>query len=134
MEELEALGRDRAVPPSPAQLRVVADLIEQGQAAATGDGTAQGRTNDNPAPGTNEPDAPAMVGEPAHGVGTNEPTTAASRTNETAARGKDGPRHLAPPLPATRTNEPAPAPGRLLNRRQRRRPAALARRGLRPAA
>jgi hypothetical protein len=33
-EELEALRRGRAALPSPTQLRVLADLIEQGQAAA----------------------------------------------------------------------------------------------------
>jgi hypothetical protein len=40
-EELEALRLDRAVPPSPAQLRLVADLIERGQAAAEDDRMTQ---------------------------------------------------------------------------------------------
>jgi hypothetical protein len=65
-------------------------------------------------------------------LGTNEPTAAAHRTND-FARSTDGPRHPVPPLPETRTNEPIP-PARSLNRHQRRRLAALARRALRQAA
>ncbi|HEX6012837.1 MAG TPA: hypothetical protein VFY87_13780 [Geminicoccaceae bacterium] len=134
-EELEALRRDRAVPPSPAQLRVVADLIERGQAAAAD--TTPNCTNENHAlgtDGTNGPAAPATADEPTPGIGTNEPTAAANRTNEFTRR-TDEPRHPVPPLPGTRTDEPddlpAPPP---LNRHQRRRLAALARLGLRRAA
>ncbi|HEX6012132.1 MAG TPA: hypothetical protein VFY87_10100, partial [Geminicoccaceae bacterium] len=130
MEELAALRRDRAVEPSPAQLRVVADLIERRQAAAGG--AAQDCANENPARGTNEPDAPATADGPARGVGTNEPTTTADRTNGTA-RCTDEPRHPVPPLPETRTNDPIP-PAPTLNRHQRRHLAALARRGPRHAA
>jgi hypothetical protein len=123
-EELDALRRDRSVPPSPAQLRVVADLIEQSRAAATD------RTQEC----TNEPEAPPTTDEPAREVGTNEPTVAANGTNGTA-RGTDEPRHPVPPLPEMRTSEPeelpAPTP---LNRHQRRRLAVLARRRLRRAA
>ena len=130
VEELEALRRDRAVQPSPAQLRLAADLIEQGQAAA--DGAADGkRTNENEV-GTNEPNRTVMAKAPAPEVGTIEPTTP-SCTNEPTARRTDRPRHPVPPLPETRTNERIP-PARPLNRHQRRRLAALARLGLRPAA
>jgi hypothetical protein len=132
-EELELLRRDRAVPPSPAQLRLVADLIEQGQAGAA-DATPN-CTNENHAlgtDGTDEPDAPAATDQPAREAGTNEPTLAADRTSGTA-RGTDEPRHPVPPLPEPRTNEPT-APARPLNRHQRRRLAALARLGLRHAA
>jgi hypothetical protein len=132
-EELEALRRDRAIQPSPAQLRLVADLIEQGQAGAA-DATPNG-TNENHAPamdGTNEPDAPAITDEPARGTGTGEPTAAANRTNGFARR-TDEPRHPVPPLPGTCTDEPT-LPARPLNRHQRRRLAALARRELRRAA
>jgi hypothetical protein len=130
-EELEALRRDRAVPPSPAQLRLVADLIERGQAAAAD--CTQECTNENRV-GTNEPDAPATADEPVPGIGTNEPTMAADRTNEPAARCTDGPRHPVPPLPEKRTSEPDERPAPPPNRHQRRRLAALARRGLRHAA
>jgi hypothetical protein len=133
-EELEALRRDRAVPPSPAQLRLAADLIEQGHTAAD---TARNRTNENQAPGTsgtNEPHALAMTDGPAREVGTNEPTVAADRTNHLHP-GTDAPRHPVPPLPGAHTDEPdglpAPPP---LNRRQRRRLAALTRQRLRHAA
>jgi hypothetical protein len=86
-------------------------------------------TNENQ-PGTNEPDAPATVDEPAPEFGTNRPTAAADRTDENA-RGTDEPRYPVPPLPDTRADEPdsLPAPP-ALNRHQRRRLAALARRGL----
>jgi hypothetical protein len=118
-EELAALHRDRAVPPSPAQLRLVADLIEKGQATAA-NGVARGCANENRALGMNEPNA------------TSKPT--ADRTNETA-HVTDEPRHPVPPLPDPRTDEPddlpAPPP---LNRHQRRRLAALARRQARQAA
>jgi hypothetical protein len=112
-QELELLRGDRALPPSPAQLRVVADLIEQGQAATAG-GATRKCTNENQ-------------------VGTNEPT-AADRTNRTA-HSTDEPRHPVPPLTGPCTDEPdvPPAPP-ALNRHQRRRLAALARRGLRHAA
>jgi hypothetical protein len=42
-EELEALRRGRAVPPSPAQLRLAADLIERDQAAAAAGATEEKR-------------------------------------------------------------------------------------------
>jgi hypothetical protein len=132
-EELEALRRDRAVPPSPAQLRLAADLIERGQAAVD---TTRDSTNENLAPGqdgTNEPTAPATVDRPTSELGTNELTSAANGTNEIARR-TDKPRHPVPPLLGTRTDEPDTPPGRLLNRHQRRSLAALVRRGLRPAA
>jgi hypothetical protein len=91
-------------------------------------------TNENFASGTNEPDAPTMTDGPAIGADTNEPAAAADRTND-LARGTDGPRHPVPPLPEPRTDEPddLPAPP-ALNRHQRRRLAALARRQLRHAA
>jgi hypothetical protein len=130
MEELAALRRARAVEPSPAQLRVVADLIERRQAAER---TPEKCTNENPASGTNEPTAPIGTSQPAP-VGISEPMAAANRTNE-PARCTDEPKHPVPPLPGTRTNEPddlAAPPA--LNRHQRRRLAALARRGLRHAA
>ena len=130
-EELELLRLDRAAPPSPAQLRLVADLIERGDAASAADSATRECTNENRV-GTNEPDAPATADEPARGVGTNEPTTTADRTNGTA-RCTDEPRHPVPPLPETRTDEPIP-PLPTLNRHQRWRLAALARRGLRRAA
>jgi hypothetical protein len=112
-EELEALRRDRAVPPSPAQLRLAADLVKRGRAAAAAERAPEECTNEN-------------------GIGTNEPTAVADRTND-FARGTDEPRHPVPPLPETRTDEPdnLPAP---LNRHQRRRLAALARREQRRAA
>jgi hypothetical protein len=71
---------------------------------------------------------------PACEVGTNEPTHAANRTDD-LARGTDEPRHPVPPLTGPCTDEPdvPPAPP-ALNRHQRRRLAALARRGLRHAA
>jgi hypothetical protein len=121
-EELEALRRDRAVPPSPAQLRLAAGLIERGQAAAAAS-VARERTNENRAFGMNEPNATSGTGEPA-----------ADRTNE-PARVTDQLRHPVPPPPRTCTDEPddLPAPP-ALNRHQRRRLAALTRRGLRPAA
>jgi hypothetical protein len=123
-EELDALRRSRSVEPTPTQLRLVADLIEQGAAA--------GQTP--PEKCTNEPDARPMTDESSSGADTNEPTAAAHRTNGTW-RGTDGPRHAVPPLPVMRTDEPEdrPAPP-ALNRHERRRLAALARRGLRPAA
>jgi hypothetical protein len=130
-EELEALRRSCAVEPSPAQLRLVADLIEQTRTAAA-DRTAAERTNENQ-PGTNEPAAPSTAVGPAPGVGTNEPTATTDRTNE-IARGTDEPSHAIPPLPKTRTDEPDGLPARPLNRHQRRRLAALARRELRRAA
>jgi hypothetical protein len=134
-EELDALRRDRAVPPSPAQLRAVADLIEQGEAASATDGaTEEGRTNEDRAPGTNEPDDPSTTDESTLGAGTNEPTPASGRTSEPASS-TDEPRHPVPPLPGTRTDEPDDLPARpALNRHQRRRLAALARRELRRAA
>jgi hypothetical protein len=130
-EELELVRRDRAVQPSPAQLRLVADLIERGQAAAA-TGSTPDHTNETPASGTNEPAAPIGTTEPAS-MGTSEPD-APSCTNEPAAHGTDGPTHPVPPLPETRTSEPDDLPRRPLNRHQRRRLAALARRGLRRAA
>jgi hypothetical protein len=66
-------------------------------------------------------------------LGTNEPTTAADRANDTAPS-MDEPRHPVPPLPETRTNDPARPTSPPLKRHQRRRLAALARRELRPAA
>jgi hypothetical protein len=132
-EELELLRPDRAVPPSPAQLRLVADLIERGQAAVD---TARNCTNENLAPskdGTNEPTAPATADGPTSELGTNEPTTAADHANDTAPS-MDEPRHPVPPLPETRTNDPARPTSPPLKRHQRRRLAALARRELRPAA
>jgi hypothetical protein len=83
----------------------------------------QNRTNENMI-GTNEPTAAPPS--------TNEPT-ATKRTDETV-RGTDRPRHAVPPLPETRTDEPDDLPAPSLNRHQRRRLTALARRGLRPAA
>jgi hypothetical protein len=64
-EELAALRRDRAAPPSPAQLCVVADLIEQGQEAAVGDRLIERCMNENKR-GTNEPDVPATADEAEH--------------------------------------------------------------------
>jgi hypothetical protein len=114
-EELEALRRDRAAPPSPAQLRLAADLIERGQAAA--DGATRKCANENEAdmnepghadrtdespPGTNEPGPPALDG----------------RQAATAP--------LLLPLAASGMDEPAAAVP--LNRHVRRRLAALRRR------
>jgi hypothetical protein len=92
---------------------VAADLIERGQAAAAGP-AIQERANGTEAPGTNEPGRPT-TGAP--------PLTAADRTSGLPA-------HV-----ANDTNEPTdpPAPPPL-NRHQRRRLAALARRGLHRAA
>jgi hypothetical protein len=94
-------------------LRVAADLIEQGRAvAATNGGTARECTNETGA-GMNEPGQAAGI----------SPVVGANRTNEMPAHLSNG------------TNEPddltATQP---LNRHQRRRLAALARRELRHAA
>ena len=129
MDELGMLRRDRAAPPSSAQLRLVADLVEQGQASID---TTRDCMDENRV-GINEPVALSTAERPAPDVGTNEPTTAPDRTNETAALATDEPRHPVPPLPEGCTNEPMPS-ARPLNRHQRRRLAALARLGLRPAA
>jgi hypothetical protein len=137
-EELEALRRNRAVPPSPAQLRLAADLIEQSQAAAADGATEEKHTNENRARGTNEPDPPPKTDEPARrGGGTNEPVPAAPICmKEMVARRTDEPRHPVPPLPETRTDEPdeRPVPPPLSRHQRRRLAAAIARRGLRPAA
>jgi hypothetical protein len=126
-EELEALRRcreDRL--PDPAQLRRLAHQIELARAVAaacppasepisaadTNKPTASNRTNETPA-STNEPTAANPT------IGTSEPTRP-NRTNE--------PRHPVPPLPADGPAPELPAPARRLNRHQRRRFAALARR------
>jgi hypothetical protein len=134
-EELELLRLDRAVPPSPAQLRVAADLIKQAQGLAASEPAASpapqsagaDRANETTPVGTNEPNR-ANEDE----IGMNEPTPR-NRTNDFRS-GTDEPRHAVPSLLETRTNEPDLAPPPALNRHQRRRLAALARRGLRPAA
>jgi hypothetical protein len=131
-EELELLRRSRSAQPSPAQLRLVADLIERGQAAATDGAAEEKRTNENRV-GTNEPDASVTTDGLAPGDGTDEPTATTNRTNESVC-GTDELRYLVPPLPETCTNEAIPAALQPPSRHQRCRLAALARRGLRRAA
>ena len=121
-------------PPSPAQLRRVADLIEQGHAAAHRRRDRRRAHERKPAPARTNRTLRPPTDEPAPVVGTNEPTAAADRTNDLHL-GTDEPKHPVPPLPETRTDEPDDLPARPpLNRHQRRRLAALARCGLRRAA
>jgi hypothetical protein len=139
-EELATLRRGRGDRlPEPDQLRRLARQIELARvlaaarppasepvtAAGTNEPTAPNRTNETPG-STNEPTAANPT------IGTGEPAPP-NRANDFAV-GTNEPMHPVPPLPAGwPTPEPA-APARPLNRHQRRRLAALARRGLRRAA
>jgi hypothetical protein len=97
-EELDALRRDRTVQPSPAQLRIAADLVEQGQAAAAAGGSAtQGCADENKA-GMSEPDAadrtnenPLGANEPGPPVRARRPAVMAPHSPSLAAGGTDEP-------------------------------------------